>query len=68
MTKDDLKRFIYVSIISADNFDLEEDHKQAVLSRYDDNKDINEQDWEYILEPIKNTTLYERYLNVLKHE
>lgn len=68
MTKDDLKRFLYVSIISADNFDLEEDQKQAILQRYDKESDINNQDWEYVLEPIKDTTMYERYLNALRHE
>lgn len=68
MTKDELKRFVYVSIISADNFDLEEDVKQDILHRYDDKKDINEQDWDYVLDPITDKELRNRYIKLLKHE
>lgn len=46
-----LKNLVYVSIISADNdeFGLSEDDKQEVMKRYKESDN-----WEYILEPIKN--------------
>lgn len=46
---DELKNFVYVSIISADNdeFGLSEDDKQEIIRRHQ----LSE-DWEFILEPI----------------
>lgn len=46
---DELKNFVYVSIISADNdeFGLSEDDKQEIIRR----RQLSE-DWEFILEPI----------------
>lgn len=50
-----IKNFIFVSIISADNYRLTEEVKQAIISRY---KDVeHKEEWEYILEPIED----ERY-------
>ena len=65
MTDLELKRFVYVSIISADNNDHTEDIKQEILARYDEDKDVNEQDWEYVLAPLKDTEYYQRYLKIL---
>lgn len=47
----ELKNFVYVSIISADNdeFGLTEDEKQEIMHRYD-----MEMGWDSILEPIKD--------------
>ena len=47
----ELKNFVYVSIISADNdeFGLTEDEKQEIMRRYDMNMG-----WDSILEPIKD--------------
>ena len=46
-----LKNYIYVSIISADNdeFGLSEDDKQEIMQRYKLGST-----WEYTLEPIKD--------------
>ena len=52
MEKNELKNFIYVSLISADNDELEEDVKQEIIARY--NRDSEKQDWKYVLEPIKD--------------
>lgn len=51
MTTNELKNFVYVSIISADNdeFGLTEDEKQEIMHRYD-----MEMGWDSILEPIKD--------------
>lgn len=65
MEKDELKRFVYVSIISADNDEFSEDVKQEILSRFDENKDIN-QDWEYVLEPIEDIDKRNRLISLLK--
>ncbi len=48
---DNLKNYIYVCIISADNdeFGLSEDDKQEIMRR----REISE-DWAFILEPIKD--------------
>ena len=47
----ELKNFVYVSIISADNdeFGLSEEDKQEIISR----SKLSE-DWDFILEPIKD--------------
>lgn len=47
----ELKNFIYVSIISADNdeFGLSEEDKQEIISRHKLGSS-----WEYTLEPIKD--------------
>jgi len=60
-SKDMLKNLVFVSIISADNFNYSEDVKQQILNRY---KKSN--DWNYILEPLGND-MY-RYLDILKAE
>ena len=65
MEKDELKRFVYVSIISADNDEFTEDVKQEILHRFDKNKDIN-QDWEYVLEPIEDVDKRNRLVSLLK--
>lgn len=65
MEKDELKRFVYVSIISADNDEFTEDVKQEILHRFDKSKDIN-QDWEYVLEPIEDVDKRNRLISLLK--
>lgn len=49
---DQLKNLVYVSVISADNdeFDLTEDDKQEIIRR----KDLSNDDWEWIFEPVKD--------------
>lgn len=49
-----LKNYVYVCIISADNdeFGLTEDEKQTIIERHSMNMD-----WEYTLEPIKDETV-----------
>lgn len=49
----DLQRFIYSSIISADNDDYTEDQKQEVMRRYKLTED--NPDWEFILQPVDDT-------------
>lgn len=66
MEKDQLKIFIFTSIISADNDEFTEDQKQRVIARYEPNDNINDHDWEYILDPIKDTEHYQTYLDLLK--
>jgi len=48
---DELKNYMYVCIISADNdeFNLSEDDKQEIIRR----KELSD-DWGFILEPIKD--------------
>lgn len=48
---DELKNYVYVCIISADNdeFNLSEDDKQEIIRR----KELSD-DWGFILEPIKD--------------
>ena len=51
MIMNELKNFVYISIISADNdeFGLTEDDKQEIIRRYN-----LEESWDNILEPIKD--------------
>lgn len=60
-----LRNFLYVSIISADNDDLTEEEKQAIIQRTDP-KNLDNADWDYALEPIKDNNLREKYIKLLK--
>lgn len=48
LTIDQLRNFVYVSLISADNTELTEEVKQELIQRRKDKPG----DWEYILEPL----------------
>jgi hypothetical protein len=51
---DELKYFMYASIISADNDEFTEDQKQEVIRRFDLEEDVpfDDKDWKFILEPV----------------
>ena len=53
-TKNDVKYLVLASIISADNDKYTEEQKQEVITRYE-NRDKNNPDWKYILEPVDDT-------------
>ena len=53
MELEELKNYLYVSIISADNDEYTEEQKQEVISRYELTKD--DPDWQFILEPVDET-------------
>lgn len=59
----ELKNFVYISIISADNdeFGLTEDEKQEIIRRYD----LGES-WDNILEPIKDEKQREMLIDFFK--
>ena len=65
------KQLMYIafaSIISADNDQLDEDTKQAIIAKYDDERKDGPSvlDWDKILEPIKDVELRDKYINLLK--
>ena len=65
------KQLMYIafaSIISADNDQLDEDTKQAIIAKYDDERkdEPSVLDWDKILEPIKDVELRDKYINLLK--
>ena len=64
MTMNELKNFVYISIISADNdeFGLTEDDKQEIIRRYD-----LEESWDNILEPIKDEKQREMLIDFFKN-
>lgn len=49
-----LKNFLFVSLISADNEEYPEEVKQEIIKRYDEHfiKDAPKMNWRYILEPL----------------
>ena len=61
----ELKNFVYVSIISADNdeFGLSEEDKQEIMSRYK----LSE-DWDFILEPIKDEKIREMLVDLFNSD
>lgn len=61
LTIDQLRNFVYVSLISADNTELTEEVKQELIQRTKDKPG----DWEYILEPLgdKGKKLLELFEN-----
>lgn len=54
MEVEELKYFVYASIISADNDEFTEDQKQEVIRRFDLEEDVpfDDKDWKFILEPV----------------
>ena len=60
MTYNEMKNFLFVSIISADNDSLEEDVKQDIMSRRKEKLD----DWEYILAPIQDEHVRDKYVDL----
>ena len=50
---EELRCFLFVSIISAENDEFTEDQKQEVIRRYELTKD--DPDWRFILEPVDET-------------
>ena len=66
MERDELKWFVFASIISAENDELEEDVKQDIMQRY--RKWDENPNWDYILEPIENVDHREKLIKLLKDE
>ena len=64
MEKNELKNFVFASLISADNDELEEDVKQELIARYKPGE--KEQDWKYILEPIKDEQSRNKLIELLE--
>lgn len=60
MTYNEMKNFLFVSIISADNDSLEEDVKQDIMSRREEKPD----DWGYILAPIPEEDVRDKYISL----
>lgn len=60
-----LKNFIFVSLISADNYEYSEDIKQEIMYRYNVCENADFMDWEYILEPLGEDA--EGYINILNN-
>lgn len=65
MTMNEIKNFVYISIISADNdeFGLTEDEKQEIMHRYD-----MQMSWDSILEPIKDDKTREMLIDFFNGE
>ncbi len=55
MGADEIKYYIFGSIISADNDEFTEDQKQEVMRRFELEKEQKDPDWEFILEPVDTT-------------
>lgn len=64
MEKNELKNFIYVSLISADSDELEEDVKQEIIARY--NRGSEQQDWRHVLEPIRDVEKREKLIQLFE--
>lgn len=66
MDKEELKYFIFASIISADNEYYTECAKQDVISRYDKYKEckFDDVDWEYVLKPLGEDA--EKYVKLMR--
>ena len=61
----ELQRYIYAGIISADNdgFGLSEDDKQEIITRHQLGST-----WEYTLEPIKNEKMRKALVEFFENE
>ena len=72
-TTEQLKNLLFVSIISADNDEYDEDTKQAILAKYSALKKLNGDhlnfsytEWVDILSPIGNEQQIHRLADILK--
>ena len=63
-----LMYIVFASIISADNYQLDEDTKQAIMAKYEaETKDEpSVLDWDKILDPVKDDELRNKYIELLK--
>lgn len=52
MEREELRSFLFASIISAENDHYTEDVKQEVIRRYNIERNNDHKDWQFILEPI----------------
>lgn len=66
MSEESLKYFVFASIISADNDEFSEDVKQEIISRYNSDEKWEDNDWEYVLEPIEDIEKRNRLISLLK--
>lgn len=66
MSEESLKYFVFASIISADNDEFSEDVKQEIISRYNSDEKWEDNDWEYVLEPIEDVDKRNRLISLLK--
>ena len=66
MDNDSLRYFVFASIISADNDEFTEEVKQEILSRYNPDDKWEDHNWEYILEPIKDSNKIDKLVSILE--
>lgn len=60
----ELMNILFASLISADNEELEEETKQEMISRYQEQRNTNKEDvnWEYITEPMDKDKKFQEAL------
>lgn len=72
MNEQQLKYFVFASIVSADNDEYTEDVKQEIMNRFgvdkDSGKEWDNYNWEYILEPIGNKNEIQRIIEIIKED
>ncbi len=66
MSEENLKYFVFASIISADNDEFTEEVKQEIISRYNPDDKWENHDWKHILEPIGDKEKIDRLVSILK--
>jgi len=66
MDNDSLKYFVFASIISADNDEFTEEVKQEIIRRYNPDDKWEDHNWEYILEPIKDSNKIDKLVSILE--
>ena len=68
--ENDIKALIYGTLISADNIDYTEEQKRESMRRYDlataGEKDWDNLDWEYILEPFESPNSKNKLVDLFK--
>lgn len=60
----ELMNILFASLISADNYELLEETKQEMISRYQKQREENKEDldWEYITEPMDTDKRFQEIL------
>lgn len=62
---DEVRHIILATLISADYNGITEAEKQGIIDNFHDSEDL---DWKYILNPIKDTKLRQKFIELLQYE
>lgn len=64
---DEVRHIVFATLISVDYEGISEDEKQEIIDRYQE-ENTESFNWKYVLEPIKDALLREKFIELLEYE